>query len=133
MISKATKKKLIDGLVERLSSGRVSGKNVGLVIRAIHFIAPFAAMSTVINGTHIAVALQIVFMCLVLVAFVIMDGCIVSMIEHRLCKDDILVVDPFLELFGYEVTSSNRKNGTYVIGGTCIIGSILVYLFRFWF
>lgn len=133
MISKATKNELIDGLVERFSSGRVSGKNVGFVIRTIHFIAPFAAISTVIHGTHIAVALQLVFMCLVLVAFVVMDGCIVSMIEYKLCKDDILIIDPFLELFGYEVTNSNRKNGTYLVSGTCIVCSILVYLFRFWF
>ena len=133
MISKATKEKLIDGLVERLSSGRVSAKNVGFVIRTIHFIAPFTVLSTILYGAHLVVVIQLLFMFLALVAFILMDGCIVSMIEYKLCNDDILIIDPFLELSGYEITNSNRKNGTYLIGGIYILGSILIYLNRFWF
>jgi len=132
MISKATKKKLIDGLVERLSSGRVSGKNVGFMLRTIHLVAPFTVLSTILYGGHIVVVLHIIFMCLALVGFILMDGCILSMIEYKLCNDDILIIDPFLEMAGYEVTYSNRKNGTYLIGGFYIVGIILIYLNRFW-
>ena len=133
MVSKATKQKLIDGLVERLRSGRVSGKNVGFVIRTIHFIAPFTILSTILHGAHLVVVIQMIFICLALVAFILMDGCIVSMIEYKLCNDNILIIDPFLEMVGYEITNSNRMNGTYLIGGVYIVCSILIYLNRFWF
>jgi hypothetical protein len=133
MITKAAKKQLIEQIVERINSGRVSGKNIGFLIRTIHFVAPLTVLSTIINGTHVTVVLQILFMILSMIAFFIFDGCIVSMIESRLCKDDILIIDPFLEIAGYEVTNRNRKYGTYLIGGSYIISIILIYFYRFWF
>jgi hypothetical protein len=106
---------------------------MGLVIRTIHLLIPFLALSAVIHGLHVAALTQIVLAYMALLAFILFDGCILSMIEHELCDDGILVIDPFLEFAGYDPNGQNRKSGTLYGYGIYLVSITLIYLKRFWF
>jgi len=77
------------------------------------------------------VNLVIASLVIIFVMFFAFGGCILSMVENKLCNDDFTIADPFLELLQLKKTSNNR----YII--TCAIGSVyymiiaIVYYVRF--
>jgi hypothetical protein len=63
--------------------------------------------------------------------FFIFDGCILSMIEHKICDDDFTIADPFLELLEWEKNSKNRFNVTLLIGFFYYVIIGIIYYTRF--
>ena len=63
--------------------------------------------------------------------YALFDGCTLTMLEERLCKDAYTLVDPFIELYGYEVNYINRKKFTAYIMVPHVLIMILIYYYRF--
>ena len=60
------------------------------------------------------------------------DGCFISFLEHKLLKKKFVnVIDPYLALFGYDITDSNRIFITPLVVGTYFIFTIFILLYRF--
>jgi hypothetical protein len=65
--------------------------------------------------------------------FFITNGCLLTMLEHRLCGDEFTIADPFIEVLGIELNSKNRVNVSYFIATGFFIFYFLVYYYRFYF
>jgi hypothetical protein len=63
--------------------------------------------------------------------YIAFGGCILSMLENKMCKDDFTVADPFLELLHLDKTSKNRYNITFVIGIIYYVMIAAIYHVRF--
>ena len=70
----------------------------------------------------------------ILFFFLYFDGCIITNIEYKLCKNKnkfVNVIDPFLCILGREINSNNRYNYSILWAilylGSCFI--ILLYKF----
>jgi hypothetical protein len=63
--------------------------------------------------------------------FFAFNGCIMSMIENRICNDDFTIADPFLELLGWEKNKKNSFNVTLVVGSFYYITVGIIYYIRF--
>ena len=63
--------------------------------------------------------------------YVLFGGCILTILEQRLCKENYTVVDPFIKLFGLEINSKNRKSFTLCIMLPLLVIIVLIFYFRF--
>ena len=63
--------------------------------------------------------------------YIIFDGCALTMLEERLCKEQYTLVDPFIELSGREINYINRKSFTLWIMIPHLIIVLLIFYFRF--
>lgn len=64
--------------------------------------------------------------------FFAFDGCILSMIEDKVCNDDFTIADPFLECLDWEKTTKNRFNVTLMVGLTYYVTIGIIYYIRFY-
>jgi hypothetical protein len=72
-----------------------------------------------------------VLLVIILVMFFAFDGCILSMIEDKVCNDDFTIADPFLESFDWEKNKKNRFNVTLIVGLTYYVAIGIIYYIRF--
>ena len=60
------------------------------------------------------------------------NGCILKMLEHRLCGDEFTIADPFIELLDLELNSRNRMLISYCIAIGYLAFFMIVYYYRFY-
>jgi hypothetical protein len=63
----------------------------------------------------------------------VFNGCILTMLEHRLCGDEYTIADPFIEQLDMELNSRNRMIVSYCIAIGYFCFFFLVYYYRFYF
>ena len=68
----------------------------------------------------------------VFILFFITNGCLLTMLEHRLCGDEFTIADPFIEYMGMELNSKNQVKISYFIAIGFFIFFFLVYFYRFY-
>ena len=134
LASKETRKKILDFLEKLCESSRMSKKTLGYTMRSYHVSTPFVLMLFLFYGPQWAVTVHAVNLVIIFGLFtVVFNGCILSMLEHRLCGDEYTIADPFIEFFGMELTSRNRMIISYGIAIGYLIFFFLVYYYRFYF
>jgi hypothetical protein len=133
MLSKEDKTKILDYLEKLCETSRVSKKTLGYTLRSYHVSCPFVLMILLAFGSKmcvmfIAASLMIVFLC-----FFYCNGCILTMLEHRLCGDEYTIADPFIEMLGIEINSQNRVVVSYFIAIGYFTLLFLIFYYRFYF
>ena len=132
-ISKNSKVKIID-ILELLSKKTgISNHSLGVMIRSYHFGMPCAFMFTVLLCNHLIAYISVIYYSLILISYIIFQGCFVSMLENRLCNDKFNIVDPFLELNSVDVNYNTRKIVTTYIAVCYTMIFYGIYYFRFYY
>ncbi len=130
-VTKDQKNSFLDWLEGYICSKHLSTKINGIMIRSLHMNLPGMILLIFCLGVDWMVGLIILFIACSVVSYITFNGCILSMLEHRLCQDDFTLIDPFLEYFSLEITNKNRNQISYL----CIpiylfiIACILYYRF----
>ena len=124
MIPKSCKKRLIDYLEIKCNNSGLSKYSLGLLVRIYHCSLPIILIIFVLLGNKIIAQLVLAFFISVVLLWFILDGCILSMLENRLCSDNWNIVDPLLEIFGIPINYESRKNITYII---CMYYTITIF------
>lgn len=127
------KNKILDYLEELCETSPISKKTLGLTIRSYHVSLPFVVMILLFYGTQFSVTVSGLCLVFVFIMFFISNGCLLTMLEHRLCGDEFTIADPFIETFGIESTSENRVLVSYGIAIGYFIFFYLVYYYRFYY
>ena len=73
----------------------------------------------------------IIVIVILILMFYLFDGCILSMLENRICNDSYNIVDPILEIFNIEINYNNRMRVSYYILGIFAISYMIIYKIRF--
>ncbi len=131
-ITKEQKTKLLDLLEELCETSKISKKTLGLTIRSYHVSCPFIVMIFLFYGTQLAVTITAINLIIVFILFFMFNGCILTMLEHRLCGDEFTIADPFIEFFDLELNSRNRMFISYCIAISYFMMFFLVYYYRFY-
>lgn len=132
-MSKEQKKQCVLYLENLVCSRRLSNKSNGLLIRAFHMSSPLVILMILCIGSHVFIYIILLFLTISAISFFIFNGCIISMLETRLCQDDFNVMDPFLEYMSMEKTNANRLGITYKIMFIYAILILCILFFRFYF
>jgi len=119
----------------------ISEKNLGAWIRAFHFNLPIYMLFLVCFGPKEIALLGLlgVFGCLSI--FIYLQSCWLSLLEKRICADDVNIVDAWIEVVSLkriDYSPSNKKNlfkqrfkATMIIGISYIFVILFIYYNRF--
>ena len=129
VLSSNTKKKILDSLENKFdmisSKTQITKREIGIIIRLFHSIMPVLPLLTVLFVSKKLVLFHIIILIMIMTLFYFFNGCLLSLLEYRLIKDDYSVADPFLNLILVEITNETRKKYTIIT----FIGILLYFIF----
>lgn len=131
IISKDTRNHIIDYVITLCNTSQFSTKSIGIMMRSFHMSFPVCFFLLCIFAPQPIVLGILSILVIILFMFFGFDGCILSMIENKICKDDFNIADPFLELLGWEKNRKNRFNITSIIALHYYIAIGIIYYIRF--
>lgn len=131
MLNREQKTKIIDYLEELCETSRISKKTLGMTIRSYHVSCPFVLLILLFYASQWCISLVALSLVGVFCLFFMTNGCLLTMLEHRLCGDEFTIADPFIETLGIESTSQNRVTVSYFIATGYLTFFFLVYWYRF--
>lgn len=109
MLSKEQKIKIIDFLELLCNKSCFSNKTLGIFLRGIHAVTPINFLFGLFFCSFEIATLCCISLVGVILLHILFNGCFLTMLENRLCKDNYTIADPFLEIFKMENTKENRK------------------------
>jgi hypothetical protein len=131
LLSKKTKSEIINKIVNYFKTSSISLSSIGIIIRSYHFTSPLILIMMLSLGNNLLVNISIICLITIIVMFILFNGCILSMLESKLCNDNFNIIDPTLEYFNMEINYINRMYVSYIIATIFIIAFILIYYYRF--
>lgn len=124
-------RRALDQAIRRCNNSKISNKNIGAYIRSFHFSVPIGMLLSVLYGPKWSALLGCVFTVVVFSLFINVKFCYLSLLEKKLCEDDINIVDPWIEMFNQKVSKKTRIAFTYKIGITYSLTMLILYYIRF--
>lgn len=130
-MSKEKRNKIVEHYKNKWESGKFSKKSLGIMMRSFHISTPIYFILVTLFAPKNVVWVVLFLLVIILLMFFIFDGCILSMIENRVCNDDFTIADPYLEALEWEKNSKNRFNVTLIVGLIYYIMIGIIYYIRF--
>lgn len=137
-ILKERKKSFIDMCESRCRNFNVSNKNLGVWIRAYHFNLPLYIYFAILLCNKSIATISLIHAFIIIFLFIYLDGCWLSMLEKRICDDDINIVDFWIEWSGTKIAYHDEKilrkqrlKATMIIGSSWLFLTLLTYYLRF--
>lgn len=135
------KTKFIDKLEKLVKKLPISEKNLGAWIRAFHFNLPIYMLLLIFFGPKYMALVGLTGVIICLFIFIYLQCCWLSLLEKRICSDDVNIVDAWIEAITFkriDYNSTNKKDlckirfkATMIIGSIYIFISFFVYYNRF--
>jgi len=113
---------------------RINPKNsrvVGAWVRCFHFMAPINCILCLLFGSKWLAITAMVFMAIIICAYLYFHGCILSWLEKKLCEEDINIADWLLIVLNQEVNNNNRNVITIYFFAFYISAICFIYYHRF--
>ena len=123
----------IENIIKYLELINISNELLGEWIRIFHFTSPIYGLIITLFYSKILVNLYIFFLISVISMFIYFNGCILSKLEKYLCKNDINIVDIFIEIIYSNKENINKKRYiiTLIMGFFYVLFVTCVYYYRF--
>jgi len=131
LISKEKRNKIVEHYKNKWESGKFTKKSLGIMMRSFHMSTPIFFLLIALFAPKRVVWVAIFLLIVILFMYFIFDGCILSMIENKVCEDDFTIADPYLEALEWEKNSKNRFNVTLIVGLIYYIIVGIIYYVRF--
>ena len=113
-IRKKIRNYIVNKNVESIKRSGIPLDLACLFIKIIHFRMPFDIMlMAYFSSPFVSLCLWITVMS-IFSCFILLDGCVLSVIEYKLTGNSLNVMDIFLWLFGYDIHYKNRYNATII-------------------
>jgi len=130
-ISKLNKDNFINFLENICNNIPISNKLLGLIIRFVHFNLTMVILIFVLFAPKFLALLFIIFTFIIIIMYILLGGCILTILEQRLCKENYTIFDPFIKLIGLEINFKNRKLFTLYTIVTFLTIILSIFYFRF--
>jgi hypothetical protein len=131
ILSKEKRNQIVDKLTNDFKNGKLSEKSLGILMRSFHSSTPVSFFILSLFAPRYVVNCVVALLVVILFMFIVFGGCILSMVENKICNDDYTIADPILESLDWEKNSKNRFNITCIIGGSYCIMTAIIYYVRF--
>ena len=132
LISKEKRNEIVEQFKNKCDNSKLSNKSLGIMMRSFHMSTPVCFILLALFAPKQVVWAVFILLVIILVMFFAFDGCILSMIEDKVCNDDFTIADPFLECLDWKKTTKNRFNGTLMVGLTYYVAIVIIYYIRFY-
>jgi len=114
-----------------LRKSGLSDETICSCLRGFHLVFPNIAAFMIFFGSKKIVQYTILINIVIFVMFISFNGCILSRLEKRFCREDVTVMDPVLIFFNIPTTQSNRVKYSIYSALTCFLGTAIIYYLRF--
>jgi hypothetical protein len=131
IVSKKTRDDIVEWFKNKCDNSKLSKKTIGIMMRSFHMNCPIGFFLLILFAPKEICWIVIFLLICVLLMFFVFNGCIMSMIEHKICDDDFTIADPFLELLDLEKNTKNRYKISLFVGLSYYIIVGTVYYVRF--
>ena len=114
---KKFKKQLVNMGLYGLRMSGLSDNTILKIVSITHYMSGVLHVLTVAflpTKFLVVIIIQYLLVCIVIIAFIYFQGCIVSTMEYKLSGEDYTIVDPCLKLMDFEVNNKNRYNITII-------------------
>lgn len=132
MLSRERKNKILDSMELYCNESKVSNKTLGYTLRSYHVSCPFVFLIVLFYSSKLVVTIVLIFLICIFICFTLSNGCLLTMLEHRLCGDEYTIADPFIQMTGIEESSKNKIFVSNIIAINYFIFYIIVYYIRFY-
>lgn len=136
---KERKNAYIDKLEMLCRNSPISDKNLGAWIRAYHFNLPVYIYLAVFFTSKTMADIALFGVLFILLSFIYLRGCWLSLLERRICTDDVNIVDAWIEWIGIKphyddktLLNKQRYKATFIIGGIWLSAVLITYYLRFY-
>jgi len=130
-LSKDQKNLMLDYMEGVCSSSKISKRTLGNAIRCYHVSYPIFLLLLVFYASKICVQVIILSLFIAMFFFIICNGCILTMLENRLCGDEFTLADLWIEMMDLKLDNKARMTMSFVIAaGFCTFVGI-IYAIRF--
>ena len=130
-ISKVKRNEIVEKMKTYFQSGKLTDKSLGIMMRTFHISTPVSYLILSVLAPRYVVNIVAALLLVIFLMFFVFGGCILSMVENKICNDDFTIADPFLELLEMEKTSKNRFNISLTIFTIFNIIIGIIYYIRF--
>jgi hypothetical protein len=130
-ISKVKRNEIVEKIKTYFQSGKLSDKSLGIMMRTFHISTPVSYLILSVLAPRYVVNIVAALLLFIFLMFIVFGGCILSMVENKICNDDFTIADPFLELLEMEKNSKNRFNISLTIFTIYNIIIAIIYYVRF--
>lgn len=131
LISREKRNRIVEHYKNKWESGKLSKKSLGIVMRSFHMSTPIFFILITLFAPKKVVWIAIFLLIVIFFMFFVFGGCILSMIENKICDDDFTIADPYLEALEWEKNTKNRFNVTLLVGLIYYIIVGIIYYVRF--
>ena len=130
-LSKEKRNEIVEKIKTECKNSRLSEKSIGILMRSFHTSTPISFVILSLFAPRFIVNCVVGLLIVIFFMFFAFGGCILSMIENKICNDDFTIADPFLEALELEKNSKNRFNISCIIGGSYYVMIAVIYFIRF--
>lgn len=131
ILSKEKRNNIVDKIKNDFKNSKLSEKSLGILMRSFHTSTPISFVILSLFAPRYIVNCVVALLVIVFFMFFAFGGCILSMVENKICNDDFTIADPFLEALEWEKSSRNRFNISCIIGGSYYVMIAVIYYIRF--
>lgn len=108
-----------------------SSKNVGYIIRFIHVFLPVLLFVMLCYCSQFIASLAGVLGTLTIISLFFFRGCVISMVETRLCNDTFNICDPLIMICNMEPNNKNRMLITIFVMSASLLFFLGLYYNKF--
>ncbi len=131
LVTKEQRNKFVNWLEGCICSKRISAKSNGYLIRSFHMYSAILILFILCMGPGWLVVPTSLFVVTIVAAFIVFSGCVLSILENRLCQDDFNICDPVLEYYSIETTNKNRTRLSNPVMVVYLMTSLSIVAYRF--
>ena len=130
-VSKEDQSQIVDWFVTQLKKLNLSDKTIGCHMRAYHIHLPVYTSLVILFASQLYNMILLVMLFMAFISFFIFNGCILTKIENKLDNINNTMMDPFLEIGKYELTTKNRMYVSTIAGSFYLFLACFIYYIRF--
>ena len=132
MSGSTIKHKIVDFFEYLCNQCKITNYTLGMNIRAFHITLPIGLIFLLLFAPKLIAIIILLFIFILYFLYISLNGCILTSLEKRLCKDDFTFIDIFLEFFDIEINESNQYSMSIKIATLYIFFSIFIIYYRFY-
>ena len=126
--NKVVRKILVNDCINNLRKTGLPDETLGFLLKSLHFHTPWYHMIYFMFLPKPFALLAVVPLLAAFFLFMYLDGCFLTIVEYKLCKNDMNIIDPYILLGGDEITPTTRYWYTFAISSLyCVLVAIILY------
>ena len=122
---------LVKKLIKQCDLSKISNKSLGIIIRGFRISSPANILISLLFLPKKLFILTIIYLLVLLSFFIYFDGCLLTILERKLCGDDFTFIDPVLEAYDLELNNKNRFKASIMAAFGYLSLCFFIYYIRF--